>query len=152
MYRRLRPMLAVTVATLLLGCLPPHESGEGRDGTPVAGRWYLVEQVQAGSKVFQDHCAHCHGAQAQGVTADWRARLEDGSFPPPPLNGSAHAWHHPLPVLLQVINQGGVPLGGQMPAFANRILDTEKLAAIAYFQSFWNDDVYGNWEQMGGTE
>ena len=149
---RLRPMVAVTVATLVLECSPPHEYGEGRDGTPVAGRWYSVEQVQAGSKVFQDHCAQCHGAQAQGVTADWRARLKDGSFPPPPLNGSAHAWHHPLSVLLQVINQGGVTLGGQMPAFANRILDREKLAAIAYFQSFWNDDIYENWEQMGGTE
>ena len=152
MDRRLRPMLAVSVATLMLGCSPTHESGEGRDGTPVAGRWYSVEQVQTGSKVFQDNCAQCHGAQAQGVTADWRARLKDGSFPPPPLNGSAHAWHHPLSVLLQVINQGGVPLGGQMPAFATRILDTEKLAAIAYFQSFWNDDIYENWEQMGGTE
>ena len=149
---RLRPMVAVTVATLVLECSPPHGPGEDRDGTPVAGRWYSVEQVQTGSKVFQDHCAQCHGAQAQGVTADWRARLEDGSFPPPPLNGSAHAWHHPLSVLLQMINLGGVPLGGQMPAFANHILDREKLAAIAYFQSFWNDDVYGNWEQMGGTE
>ena len=152
MDRRLRPMLAVTVAALLLRCSPSHESDEGRDGIPVADRWYSVEQVQKGSKVFQDHCAQCHGAQAQGVTADWRARLEDGSFPPPPLNGSAHAWHHPLSVLLGVINQGGVRLGGKMPAFANRILDTEKLAAIAYFQSFWNDDVYGNWEQMGGNE
>ena len=152
MDKRLRPMLAITVATLVLECSPPHEPGEDRDGTPVAGRWYSVEQVQTGNKVFQDHCAQCHGAQAQGVTADWRARLEDGSFPPPPLNGSAHAWHHPLSMLLQVINQGGVSLGGQMPAFANRILDTEKLAAIAYFQSFWNDDIYGNWEQMGGTE
>ena len=152
MDRRLRLMLAVTAATLVLECSPSHEPGEDRDGTPVAGRWYSVEQVQTGNKVFQDHCAHCHGAQAQGVTADWRARLEDGSFPPPPLNGSAHAWHHPLSMLLQVINQGGVSLGGQMPAFANRILDTEKLAAIAYFQSFWNDDIYENWEQMGGTE
>ena len=67
MDRRLRPMLAVSVATLMLGCSPTHESGEGRDGTPVAGRWYSVEQVQTGSKVFQDHCAQCHGAQAQGV-------------------------------------------------------------------------------------
>ena len=152
MDRRVWRVLAVAVVTLLLGCSPSYEFGEGRDRTPVAGRWYSVEQVQTGSKVFQDHCARCHGAQAQGVTADWRARLEDGSFPPPPLNGSAHAWHHPLSVLLQVINQGGVPFGGQMPAFANRILDAEKRAAIAYFQSFWNDDIYGNWEQMGGTE
>ena len=152
MDRKLRPMFAVTVVTLSLGCAPSLESGEGDEGTPVAGRWYSVEQIQTGSRVFQDECAQCHGAQAQGITADWRERFDDGSFPPPPLNGSAHAWHHPLSVLLQVINQGGVPLGGQMPAFANRISDKEKLAAIAYFQSFWNDELYGNWEQMGGTE
>ena len=152
MNRKLRPMFAVNVVALLLGCAPSQESGGGRDATPVAGRWYSVEQVQKGSRVFQDQCAQCHGVQAQGITADWRMRLEDGSFPAPPLNGSAHAWHHPLSVLLQVINRGGVPLGGQMPAFANRISDKEKLAAIAYFQSFWNDDLYGNWEQMGGTE
>jgi len=152
MYRRFTPVLAAAVVTLLLGCAPSQDSGKGRDATLVAGRWYSVEQVQAGSRVFQDQCAQCHGAQAQGITADWRARLEDGSFPPPPLNGSAHAWHHPLTVLLQVINQGGVPLGGHMPAFANRISDTEKLAAIAYFQSFWNDKTYENWEQMGVTE
>ena len=152
MNRKLRPMFAVNVVALLLGCAPSQEAGEVGEGTPVAGRWYSVEQVNTGSRVFQDECAQCHGAQAQGITADWRERLDDGSFPPPPLNGSAHAWHHPLSVLLRVINQGGALLGGQMPAFANQISDKEKLAAIAYFQSFWNDDLYGNWEQMGGTE
>ena len=105
MDRKLRPMFAVTVVTLSLGCAPSLESGEGDEGTPVAGRWYSVEQIQTGSRVFQDECAQCHGAQAQGITADWRERLDDGSFPPPPLNGSAHAWHHPLSVLLQLINQ-----------------------------------------------
>ena len=77
-------MLAV-IGVTLLGCAPSHETGEGRDDTPVAGRWYSGEQVQIGSKVFQDQCAQCHGTQAQGIAADWRARLEDGSFPPPHL-------------------------------------------------------------------
>ena len=152
MAKRLKAAIALAVATLLVRCSPPQGSGEARDGTPDADRWYSVEQVRAGSEVFEIQCAQCHGAEAQGVTADWRQRLGDGSFPPPPLNGSAHAWHHPLTVLLQVINQGGAPLGGQMPAFADRLSEKEKWAAIAYFQSFWNDEIYGKWEQMDGTD
>jgi hypothetical protein len=26
----------------------------------------------------------------------------------------------------------------------------EKMATIAYFQSFWSDDIYLDWEDMGG--
>ena len=42
MDRRLRPMLAVSVATLMLGCSPTHESGEGRDGTPAVSYTHLT--------------------------------------------------------------------------------------------------------------
>lgn len=113
-------------------------------------RWYAVEQARLGARVFSENCAICHGAEAQGLYEDWRQRLDDGSFPPPPLNGSAHAWHHPLPVLLQVINYGGEALGGKMPGFSEQLNEDEKLAAIAYFQSYWSDEIYANWQQMGG--
>ncbi len=132
-------------------------SDEKNDSLPVsdfssagASRWYTAEQAIAGQTVFAVNCASCHGEEAQGIVADWRQRLDDGSFPPPPLNGSAHAWHHPTSVLLQVINDGGQAFGGKMPAFRELLTEPEKLAAIAYFQQFWSDEVYGQWEQMGG--
>jgi mono/diheme cytochrome c family protein len=115
-------------------------------------RWYSEAQVAAGSRVFAQNCAACHGELAQGLTSDWKQRLDDGSLPPPPLNGSAHAWHHPRSLLLQVINTGGAAFGGNMPAFAGVLDQSEKLAAIAYFQDFWSDENYGQWIQMGGTE
>ena len=148
MERKLWPMFAVTVVTLLLGCAPSQESGEGDEETPVAGRWYSVEQVHTGSSVFQHECAQCHGAQAQGITADWRERLDDGSFPPPPLNGSAHAWHHPLPVLKSTIKQGGKPVGGMMPAFGDQLNERQIYSVIASFQAYWPDDLYERWLQM----
>jgi mono/diheme cytochrome c family protein len=114
-------------------------------------RWYFTEQVATGGEVFAENCAVCHGANAQGLVEDWRQRLDDGSFPAPPLNGSAHAWHHPQEVLLQVINNGGAAFGGKMPAFDKQLLDAQKLAAIAYFQSFWSDEIYAQWMQMGGA-
>ena len=72
--------------------------------------------------------------------------LDDGSYPPPPLNGTAHAWHHSIEVLLTVINQGGIPNGGKMPAFKNKLSQDQKIAVVAYFQSFWPEDIYNKWE------
>ncbi len=144
-------MLALTV---LLGSLSACEDSAE---APVAvddvmsGRWYSAGQVAAGAAVFAEHCAECHGGEAQGTVADWRARLPDGSFPPPPLNGSAHTWHHPISVLLRVIDMGGESLGGQMPGFGQVLGDEEKLAAIAWFQEFWSDEIYEQWLMMGGT-
>lgn len=113
-------------------------------------RWYRAHQVSLGQQIYKDHCASCHGDEAQGLTADWKKTLPDGSYPPPPLNGTAHAWHHPLPQLLRTIEQGGVPLGGVMPGFAEKLNDQEKLTAIAYFQSYWSDEIYQHWLERGG--
>ncbi len=121
------------------------------ESEPVTGRWYSESQVTAGAQIFSPNCAQCHGEQAQGTVSNWRQRLDDGSFPPPPLNGSAHAWHHPQSVLLQIINSGGAPYGGNMPSFATQLDEMEKLAVIAYFQSFWSDEIYDQWTQMGGV-
>jgi len=115
-------------------------------------RWYAADQAETGREVFSQNCAVCHGDQAQGTVADWREKLDDGSFPPPPLNGSAHAWHHPQEILLRVIDYGGESMGGKMPAFIDSLDQSEKLAAIAYFQSFWSNEIYEQWVKMGGTD
>lgn len=141
-------LILILFSTLLQSCDrtgPPLQSGDSGE------RWYAIAQVTTGASVFQEHCALCHGERAQGLVSDWRQKLDDGSFPPPPLDGTAHAWHHPQSVLLQVINQGGAEYGGKMPPFASVLSQDEKLAAIAYFQSYWSDEIYAQWLQMGGT-
>jgi mono/diheme cytochrome c family protein len=59
------------------------------------GRWYTGNQVKRGAAVFAQNCAECHGANAD-ATPNWRETTPDGKYPPPPLNGTAHAWHHSL--------------------------------------------------------
>jgi len=131
---------------------PPASTSSAEASEPTnVERWSSAEQVALGREVFTQNCAVCHGAQAQGTTDDWREKLADGSFPPPPLNGSAHAWHHPQEILLRVIDYGGEAMGGKMPAFIDVLETDEKLAAVAYFQSFWTDEIYQQWMQMGGT-
>lgn len=150
--------ITILASLLLLSCRQDAteadlEAASSAPGSvPVdAPRWYSSSQLELGAQVFADHCADCHGPRAQGRFDDWKQKLPDGSFPPPPLNGNAHAWHHPLSVLLGVINQGGVAYGGKMPAFQASLNEQEKLAVIAYFQDFWSTQTYDNWLQMGGT-
>ncbi len=109
-------------------------------------RWYSTAQVKTGKVVFESHCIQCHGFQAQGLVANWKRRLADGSYPPPPLNGTAHAWHHNLPLLLQIVQEGGAIYDGKMPGFAKVLNKQEQLAVIAYLQSLWADDVYHMWQ------
>jgi thiol:disulfide interchange protein DsbC len=117
----------------------------GRPAIADAGRWYDESQVAQGAQVFAQNCAQCHGANAE-AKPDWRTRGPDGKFPPPPLNGTAHAWHHPLNLLRQTVRQGGAPVGGVMPPFADKLSAEEIDAAIAFFQSHWSDETYTSWQ------
>jgi len=138
--QRIILMLAVV---LLASCSPD-------DGVTVtvAGRWYTAAQVDEGQKLFAAHCASCHGERAQGLTEDWRTTDVNGNYPPPPLNGTAHAWHHPLAVLESTIAAGGAPVGGVMPGFAGILSVAESRATIAYIQSHWSEDIYARWREI----
>jgi mono/diheme cytochrome c family protein len=137
-------LVTIVLSMTLLACSDSEDSG-------ASGRWYTEAQINAGVETFRENCAECHGDRAQGLVENWRIKDIDGFFPPPPLDGSAHAWHHSQSVLLQVIDNGGEALGGKMPAFANVLSHSDKLAAIAYFQSLWSDEIFQQWNQMGGT-
>ncbi|MGA1931731.1 c-type cytochrome [Arcobacter sp. YIC-464] len=117
----------------------------------ITNRWYTKEQVVFGEKVFSQNCASCHGYKAE-KTIEWKKTLPDGSYPPPPLNDKAHAWHHPKWQLLEIISKGGALYDGKMPAFEDKLSKEEKEAAIAYFQSFWEDKYYNLWLEYGGLK
>ncbi|WP_025770427.1 c-type cytochrome [Thioalkalivibrio sp. HK1] len=117
-------------------------------GAPVARadiqplRWYDASRVSAGKEIYGRHCAGCHGPSAQSVSS-WRQRNADGRLPPPPLDGSAHTWHHPLLDLAQRIKYG-TP-GGRMPGFEDRLSDRQIIDVIAWIQNLWPDRIYRQW-------
>ena len=84
------------------------------------------------------------GARGE-ATPDWRRRESDGSFPPPPLNGTAHTWHHPFEILARQILFGAPGGGGKMPPFRSTLADEEVINVIAWFQSLWPDEIYTQW-------
>ncbi|AGA34834.1 Cytochrome c, class I [Thioalkalivibrio nitratireducens DSM 14787] len=134
---------AIVIAGLLVaGCTEPPREAERRDAE--TGRWYTVEQVMQGAPLYVAYCASCHGGQAEGAE-EWRRRLPDGRWRPPPLNGTAHTWHHPLWQLRQQIREGSDPEHGDMPPFADILSAAEIDAVIAWFQSHWPDRIYAAW-------
>ena len=139
--RHFIPAAAIAIAAVVTGGIvllaPANNSG---------GLWHNPAVVATGATIYTKNCLSCHGVSGVG-TKNWRQRGEDGSFPPPPLNGTAHTWHHPLAVLQRTIKQGGVPLGGKMPAFGDKLTDEEIDAVIAYIQSQWPEQTRQTWAQ-----
>ena len=134
--------IAALCVSIVVGC-----SAEMPGADTVAGRWYTPDEVAKGKTLFLSHCASCHGQSAEGTT-DWRTTDANGNYPPPPLNGSAHGWHHPLSSLEQTIARGGAQFGGVMPGFSGTLSEDEVRATISYFQSFWSNGVYDRWQEI----
>jgi mono/diheme cytochrome c family protein len=113
----------------------------------MAQTWFSRDQVEQGRGLFRQHCSACHGHNAE-ATPHWKTRDQLGRYPPPPLNGSAHAWHHSLDTLRMSIREGGAKLGGWMPPF-EAVLNAQQIdSIIAFFQSLWPADTYANWARQ----
>lgn len=108
--------------------------------------------LQQGKQLFQTHCTQCHGQNAQGITEDWRVRDENGKYPPPPLNGTAHTWHHPLPVLVSMIENGTLEMGGAMPPWKDKLSRDQILTIIIWLSSLWPDEIYQIWYERSFAE
>ena len=135
--------MRITAVLLLVFTTACADSAEDT----VPGRWYTAEQVEAGAPLYQSWCAQCHAADGS-ATADWRTPDANGNYPPPPLNGSAHTWHHPMEVLTGTIAEGGAAFGGVMPGFGHVLDEADRLAIVAWIQSLWSDDIYRRWEDI----
>ncbi len=132
--RTILPALAMLVAAM-----PAYATGAER-----SERWYDPPRIESGGAVYAEHCARCHGARGE-ATPNWRTREADGAFPPPPLNGTAHTWHHPFRILAQQIKFGAPGGTGKMPAFQGVLTDEEIINVIAWFQSLWPEEIYRQW-------
>lgn len=97
--------------------------------------------VAIGKAVFEANCAVCHGKKAGGLVSNWQEKGADGKYPAPPLDGTAHTWHHSPLQLLKTINEGGYQIGGQMPAFEKILTSDERQAALDYVFSLWPSEI-----------
>lgn len=134
------------VALGLAACERQADSVQTLAGANVV-RPHDAQKIAAGERIYATNCAGCHGTRGEGAP-NWRQRGPDGSYPPPPLDGSGHAWHHSTAWLKDMIRHGSPPGQGRMPGWGATLSDAEIDAVIAYFQSLWSDDVYAAWYDM----
>lgn len=111
-------------------------------------RYQGAQQIARGQAVYTQHCMTCHGVEGKGPPGDWRIRDADGRFPPPPLDDSAHAWHHPTADLLEMIRDGSPGGQGNMPAWKGKLSEQAMQDVVAYIKSLWSDPVYQLWWKM----
>ncbi|KAA3620610.1 MAG: hypothetical protein DWQ08_15170 [Proteobacteria bacterium] len=107
-------------------------------------RWYSDDLAADGERVYRQNCITCHLEAGKG-TSNWQKRDDEGNLPPPPLNGSAHTWHHDIKTLVRTILEGGAKFGGSMPGFKDKLSAREIASVIAYVQSLWPEEKYGTW-------
>jgi mono/diheme cytochrome c family protein len=91
--------------------------------------------AQAGGKLYEQHCAQCHGEQGRGVT---------GAYPP--LAGNRAVTMDSTANLVQVVLNGGYapatagnPRPYGMPPFVLVLDDTELAALLTYLRSAWGN-------------
>lgn len=84
-----------------------------------------TEVLAAGEALYQNGCAACHGSEGEGSAQP--------TIPAPPLDGSAHSWHHSDAQIVGLIRQGGT----QMPAVGASWNDDEVEAVLSFVKSRW---------------
>ncbi len=144
------PVCLLLPGVLLTACSDsgkPVSAGSGTEKVAVARLAVEPAVVARGGQLFKQHCASCHGDRAQGAFG-WERPGAGGKYPPPPLDGSAHAWHHPTVQLKQTIQEGTLKLGGSMPAWKGRLSEADTEAVVAWFQSTWPDEIYAAWADI----
>ena len=114
-------ILIAILSTVLSGCVSNNQPTDK-----------IVSANKLGQITFERNCAVCHGQKAQGLAENWKVKV-NGKYPAPPLNGTAHTWHHSPAVLLRIINEGGTTMVG----FKNRLSAKQKQAVLEYLHSLW---------------
>ena len=115
------------------------------DAASDSHRNYNSEMLEAGQFLFKANCAVCHGINAEGTVADWHKRDANGKLPPPPLNGTAHTWHHSISGLVHTVKNGTIEIGGSMPSWQDKLSDDEIVSIIIWLTSLWPEEVYNAW-------
>ncbi len=139
--RRWALAAGATVAVILMGAVLLWRGA----ATDRQGMESAAADLVLGGRLYETHCAACHGADLEGEP-DWRRRKPDGLLPAPPHDSSGHTWHHPDQQLFAITKEGTAALVGgdyqsAMIGFGELLEDAEIRAILAYIKSRWPEDL-----------
>ena len=147
---RTRYFILISIAGLVMACDEPSSTKQHQ----VSSESGLVErnldslQIQRGKTIYLANCTDCHGKKGE-AKSDWRKPGADGRYPPPPLNGTAHTWHHSTEALKRTILNGGPPgdngLPSAMPAWQGKLTEQQVDDILVWIKSLWPNEIYDAW-------
>ena len=107
-----------------------------------------------GIKIYANNCASCHGKNLQGQVG-WQNQLDDdGHRLAPPLNGTAHTWHHSPEYLYRVIKYGFTSFD---PNYEGKMLgnsglsDEEVWELVSYMKEVWPNEINEVYQNRFGS-
>ena len=105
--------------------------------------------IYRGMELYAENCSSCHMGNISGHP-EWKTTLdEDGHRRAPPLNGTAHTWHHPPEWLFNVIRYGFIKMD---PNYEGKMLGNESLSdediwsILAFIKSVWPEDIVNKYD------
>ena len=131
--RRLPLLLILAGACFLIGLVLFAALFSGK--RPSASGDVLVQ----GRQIYESTCAGCHGSAGQGHAVPNA----------PPLNNTGDIWAM-TPGELRTLVRGGTHEG--MPAFGQRLNETEVDAVLTYIQTWWSAEQRAGYEAGGQSE
>jgi mono/diheme cytochrome c family protein len=136
----------IVACGLLAACSREAATPAGTASAPaMPERAVTMEVMMQGAGLYQEHCAQCHGPDAQGHP-DWQNPEVAAA---PPLNGTGNEWKRSRAELVAVIRNGLTrnkePV---MPGWGNRLSDSDIDALITWFQALWPNEVYDKWQKV----
>jgi len=101
-------------------------------------------RVRSGRAVYEQHCASCHGATAEGAS-NWQVRDANGELPAPPHNAEGHTWRHSDAELYEMVSKGWRDPFNKttrltMPAFGSVLSPDQIRTVISYLKTLWTPE------------
>lgn len=93
--------------------------------------------IAKGHKIYERYCQACHGENGVGERPKNMYAEDQYGFVAPPLDNSAHGWHHTDANLLQTILNGSSRNPRMLP-FKDIISREDAKDTVAYIKSLWN--------------
>lgn len=116
-----------------LKTLPASDAGSRAVSVRVAGDVQAI--LQQGAKLYEQHCAECHGANGEGMAPAY-----------PRLSGNRHLSGDTSINLIRIVLNGGYPpsTGGNprpygMPPFGPTMSDAEVAAVLSFARANWGN-------------
>ncbi|MCR4346221.1 MAG: cytochrome c [Sulfuricaulis sp.] len=129
---------------MVSACGKQESETPSQKNTASLDRPFSTESLFRGVRLFQEHCALCHGPEAQGHP-DWQNSKVAAA---PPLNGTGNEWKRRKHDMITFIKNGAKRNGEPvMPAWKGRLTDQEIEDIITWYQALWPADVYERWRK-----